>query len=716
MNIKNKILIFVFIFAGLTSASFVEAATCPTDNGAGVVCSGGTPYFCGSSCVGTATAPGFTQCTNYVVNSCSQSGGCTNAATTNCGYTSSCATGSTCGAWPNMTCQTNPYPTEGTQFTNVNKCGSWNGCTNPQSCNGCNPGYKLCGNSCTQNNCQAWETASCSGTAVVCTASTATVKLGSDSVLSDRLTNSTNPLMTILSSGFVGIGSSTPSTYLSFLTSSSGLINMGSGRITNLGDPIDDTDAVTKNYADDLVASTTSASTFWKLLSGKLYYNDGNVGIGTNNPAAKLDIPGSGTTDLLKIAGATFTSVAGSGDLIMRNVNQLRFQDGNDWDWNKWAGIKYDSTNTRLTIGGPASSAFNANANPPQIKIVLDGGNVGIGTTNPGRKLEVVGSVAGSGLVKFQNTDTTGYTAIDLWDPTSQRAFIGWGNSGSALPNSFYLGTDAAHPMNFMTSNAVRMTLDSSGNLGIGTSTPTQILSLKRTGSDNYIKVDAGGTGANYSGLMLSEDGINWGWTLRHGAASDNLFISYQDNTPTFTDAVTFTRAGSVGIATTTPNAKLNVFGDFHVSSNNLVTIDFLKTLGDGLVASVDGVLGTVSSSNLSSRYVTSTPLKYSGNRGSYTAANSLCAAVVTGSHVCSTNEILNTINLGHSADMPAVSSLWINNGPPGYQANANDCAGWTSSAATSFGTIWVKNSSFVDGLGSLEKCDGVGYAYACCK
>lgn len=58
------------------------------------------------------------------------------------------------------------------------------------------------------------KTASC-GSPLTCTNPTNTVSLGSDSVLSDRLKKQPNPLVTILSSGNVGIGTSTPTGILS---------------------------------------------------------------------------------------------------------------------------------------------------------------------------------------------------------------------------------------------------------------------------------------------------------------------------------------------------------------------------------------------------------------------------------------------------------------------------------------------------------------------
>ena len=107
-----------------------------------------------------------------------------------------------------------------------------------------------------------------------------------------------------------------------------------------------------------------------------------------------------------------------------------------------------------------------------------------------------------------------------------------------------------------------------SGYVGIGNSAPSQILHLSRANTDNYIKIDSGSTSANYAGIMFSEQGINYGWTTRMNATNDNFNISYQDNTPTFTDFVTFTRTPRMGINQPSPSATLDVNGNTNISGN----------------------------------------------------------------------------------------------------------------------------------------------------
>lgn len=98
-------------------------------------------------------------------------------------------------------------------------------------------------------------------------------------------------------------------------------------------------------------------------------------------------------------SGATLSSVnASGGDLVLRNLGQLRLTDANDWDWNAWAGIKYDKGASTLYIGGPAGSAFNANSSPPNIDINFVGLN-GSGLKKDGNVVWHAGNDgSGSGL------------------------------------------------------------------------------------------------------------------------------------------------------------------------------------------------------------------------------------------------------------------------------------------------------------------------------
>ena len=98
--------------------------------------------------------------------------------------------------------------------------------------------------------------------------------------------------------------------------------------------------------------------------------------------------------------GFSISTVFNNKDVVFRNMNQLRFSDVNNWDWNTWAGIAYKNAQKKLIIGGPKSGYFNNNSNAPGIDVIFDGvDGVGIGTNDPGSyKLAVEGKIGARGV------------------------------------------------------------------------------------------------------------------------------------------------------------------------------------------------------------------------------------------------------------------------------------------------------------------------------
>jgi hypothetical protein len=91
-------------------------------------------------------------------------------------------------------------------------------------------------------------------------------------------------------------------------------------------------------------------------------------------------------------------------------------------------------------------------------------------------------------------------------------------------------------------------------------------------------------------------------------------------------------------------------------------------------------------------------------------------------SHICTPDEMLNTYNHMTSAQETVLlaqaatgKTLWINSGPPGFTANANDCKGWSTVASPqnnmNYGTLW----NFSTKSGGLLPCT-TGKKFACCK
>lgn len=98
-------------------------------------------------------------------------------------------------------------------------------------------------------------------------------------------------------------------------------------------------------------------------------------------------------------------------------------------------------------IEGAPTGATNNYALYLNTGVTYMGGFLGVGIATPRTGLDVVFSVANGGTLSFQNTSTTGYTAVDLYDSTGFKAVgFGLGNSGVGNPykGNFYFGTNAS--------------------------------------------------------------------------------------------------------------------------------------------------------------------------------------------------------------------------------------------------------------------------------
>jgi len=173
----------------------------------------------------------------------------------------------------------------------------------------------------------------------------------------------------------------------------------------------------------------------------------GNIGIGTESPSAKLDVRDSNTANVVLVSGntngnmpithtidATDTNVAwfegrragdpGAGIFIYHNAASpannnnafVRFQ-ANDSAGNKthYANIKGGiDTNTNGSEGGHLVFETSVAGSLTEAMRIDDSGNVGIGTTSPGEKLDVRGKILVDQYLRLQrNTSTNGLNLTD---------------------------------------------------------------------------------------------------------------------------------------------------------------------------------------------------------------------------------------------------------------------------------------------------------------
>jgi hypothetical protein len=113
-------------------------------------------------------------------------------------------------------------------------------------------------------------------------------------------------------------------------------------------------------------------------------------------------------------------------------------------------------------------------------------GLVGINETAPQSGLHVKGS-GSSSWITVENTLAGNYSIVDFLNNSGTRVgYIGTYNNDNAL---YFYGAQAG-PIQFFTNNSEAMRIDSSGRVGIGTSSPNQLLTLGSSTANSTIGLD----------------------------------------------------------------------------------------------------------------------------------------------------------------------------------------------------------------------------------
>jgi hypothetical protein len=318
---------------------------------------------------------------------------------------------------------------------------------------------------------------------------------------------------------------------------------------------------------------TTNPASFYEQSSGKhVWYNapsgtagnaitftqamtldaSGNLGVGTTSPQSL----GAGYQTI------TVNGTTGSG-FVMKSNNSNR---GYLWT---------DGSSYQVFGIGAYPMVFSTNSTE---RMRLDSsGNLGIGTTSPATYLQVASKTAGdSPTIRISNdTTATGSATLSLYRNASDNASVIHNPAGLRKTLQFLATHPSSVGMLWSTSDGTtttdRMTLDSSGNLGLAI-TPHAWGGGYKT-IDNQIYNSMYSNNGGFAGMACNayNDGTNWIYKITTTAnrfeSTLNSFRWFTAPSGTagtaisFTQAMTLDASGRLGIGTTSPACKLNVDG-----------------------------------------------------------------------------------------------------------------------------------------------------------
>ena len=283
--------------------------------------------------------------------------------------------------------------------------------------------------------------------------------------------------------------------------------------------------ATAPNVSANYVLKATTSTTIGNSL---IFDNGTNVAIGTTTP-----LSGGNDAKWLTLDGTSY------GGGIISSVNGT----AKSYSY-------FDNTSSCYVIQGTASTGFLVRTDNTERLRITSSGNVGIGTNSPVGKLDI-NTGANSNIVISNDSVDTGYNIVSLNGTRTKGSYAGIAGGGTG-DNNLYLNSGSNVIVQTGGSYTQRMTITSSGNVGIGTTSPNATLSIYGATTAYMNFRNATNISSTFGFVIEATNNETELWNYANG------YMRFGTNN---TERIRITSGGFVAVGLSSPSSPLDVYG-----------------------------------------------------------------------------------------------------------------------------------------------------------